>query len=257
MASPFKAAQDLMLGTGFLNYFIASDLANLAKGGIDSTIGTIQGAYHQDEGVFREAGGAVGEVTTTGLMAAANLGWFMYPTIQAHGFQNTMMARTASDVVEAKVLSPNSAAKVGNVYSELKSGGWQQTGELKGGKFSPMTSSAVIEEASPLGKAISKYGIGGLVKNESKFIKSHGFVKGTLPFVGAFLVGQMTRSILGFAGGMVDEAVKDYHRSRRIQYDNRFFNTQRDQMTNYQTLGMAMNNYENRMMSTSRIYHSR
>jgi hypothetical protein len=84
--------------------------------------------------------------------------------------------------------------------------------------------------------------------------------------MGAVLFGipmaieQIGGRALGFAGKMLDQAHMGYQQAKNITYDNRFFqNRMTDQwgMDMQQQVGAAMNDFSNRMTSTSRIYHSR
>lgn len=42
-----------------------------------------------------------------------------------------------------------------------------------------------------------------------------------------------------------------------MYYDNRFFDTQKNQASAYNQIGMALDNAQMKMVSVARIYHSR
>ena len=97
-------------------------------------------------------------------------------------------------------------------------------------------------------------------KDTGKFIK-RGFWRGpggmAAAIVAPLLLEKMAAPVVGMAGKWLDESFHDFHQAKRVNYDNRYFNTQQWQMNSYQQMGAAMNNYENSMMSIARIYHSR
>ena len=250
-----KVAHDMMLSTGFMTYFTIGDIANITKSTID-VVGTgVAGAYNKDEGYGREMGEAFGSLIGSTAMAGVNLD-FMVHNANIYGARKTWWQNEymGPHVTEAKM------SKGGNVYSSLEAGGFQKVGKVTKGMYNPIEGSAIIKEESRLGKALASKGIGGYIRTEagaSKWVKGFSTARGLAPMFGALAVGFLARGVLGFAGGLLDEAQKDYHRERSVHYDNRFFNTQREEQSNMQTLGMAMNNYENRFQSTARIYHSR
>jgi hypothetical protein len=268
-----KVAHDIMLSTGFMTYFSVGDMASITKSGIDVAGTGMSGAWNKDENYGREMGEAMGGVVGAFAMGGANL-MFMGHNASVYGGQKTWMGgdwgtkaghgdswlgkqmnkvNSPADTVEAKI------AKNGKVYAAMEDGGYKHSGNYKGGKFTPFEGEAVAAETR-LGKALAGGGKSGYIRtsgNASKFIKGQSAIRGFAPFALAMGAGVLARGVLGFAGGLLDESAKDYHRERAIHYDNRFFNTQREEQSNMQTLGMAMNNYENRFQSTARIYHAR
>lgn len=273
MAVGPKLAHDIMMSSGMLSYFAMGDLVNIAKGTVDIAGSGMDSAWNKNEGAGREAGEGIGEVIGSGAMAAANLG-LMGHTASIYGKRTTWFGGedkilgkftdSKRIVTEAKaILGKGAGEGYGGVYNLLEEGGFQKAGVLKAGKFAPFIGTAkTIPEDSTFGKFLSsRKSTGGNLSmtgpGAGKFIKSQGLIRGLAPFMLAAAAGWGAKSILGFAGGLVDESVRDYKREKSVHYDNRFFNTQKDEMSNMQTLGAAMNNYENRYQSTARIYHSR
>jgi hypothetical protein len=258
-----KVAHDIMLSTGFMTYFSVGDMASITKSGIDVAGTGISGAWNKDENYGREMGEAMGGVVGAFAMGGANL-MFMGHNASVYGGQKTWLGgdHGSKDTWSGKAVNTTEAkiAKNGKVYSSLEDGGYKHSGTYKSGKFTPFEGAAVGAETR-LGKALSGGGQSGYLRsspgNATKFIKGQSAIRGFAPFALAMGAGVLARGVLGFAGGLLDESAKDYHRERAIHYDNRFFNTQREEQSNMQTLGMAMNNYENRFQSTARIYHAR
>lgn len=265
MVNP-KTAGAGMAMTGLLNYFTLSEIANMAKGTVDAGGMAIEGAWNKRDDTFQEAGSAAGEIIGTGLMAGANFG-LQFHEARTLGWQrgffgaDNVMGMKADDIFEAKAVTNPLKGGSHRIFNEMEDGTFRRAGSYKGGVFTKFEGAAApIAAESRLGQLLSKSKFGGVLRGKGFHASPtgiKGLMSGMAPFIGAFAVGQLARGALGFAGSLVDQAAHDYHRQRSIHYDSRFFNTQRDQQSAYNTLGMAMNNYENRMQSTARIFHSR
>lgn len=129
---------------------------------------------------------------------------------------------------------------------------------IKGPKGSVFNQTLSDAEASSVmksgtqGKLLFKNGkIGGF-----KALKGgwKGPVAFGLAMIGATLLPPL---IGGVTGKIMDSAWQESIARRQINYDNRFFDTRQQEMSAYQTLGASMDAYRNKLISTSRIYHSR
>jgi len=90
-----------------------------------------------------------------------------------------------------------------------------------------------------------------------KFIKPMSWKKDISLGIGAMLTGMVASAGLGMVGRYIDGNIAEHKRRSVIDYDSRFFDTRRyDQATNNQ-VGMAMQNYSDRLVSVARIHHSR
>jgi len=246
-----KSASSFMLGSGALSYFAFSEMLNFGKAGLDVMGSTVDGAWNKSEDKFRQSGEAIGH----GIGAAA----MVYPNVQMLLHDQSKYGQWFDGKFES---ATEAKMHGGKYYEELKDGGYREATLGKG----KATFGKQLAHDNPLlttlkGKDV-KSGILRTAGGSTKYLAGEAsgigtFLKGIRPFAIAMGVGWAAKSVLGFAGGIIDEAMKDEHRFRNIHYDSRFFNTQEDQMTNYQQLGSAMNNYQNRMTSTARVYHSR
>lgn len=258
-----KLAHDIMLSSGMLSYFAMGDLVNIAKGSVDIAGQGMDSAWNKSDSMGRDTGEGIGEVINSTGMFMANLG-LMGHTASIYGKSKVWLGMGMGNRTVTEAQSVMAKNGVAHIWNKMEEGGFQKAGTIKQGQFTPFAgTSNIVAEESALGKVLGtkRFSTGGsLVKTGpgvGKFVANQGLIRGFAPFAAAMAIGYGAKSILGFAGGLVDEAVRDHHRERSVHYDNRFFNTERDEMSNMQTLGAAMNNYENRFQSTARIYHSR
>jgi hypothetical protein len=75
--------------------------------------------------------------------------------------------------------------------------------------------------------------------------------------LGIMGVGILGSAALGAVGGIMDMANADSKSFKRIHYDTNYFDTRKQDMSSYDQIGAAMQNYSSRMQSVARIYHSR
>ncbi|MDY0199020.1 MAG: hypothetical protein RBR68_14540 [Tenuifilaceae bacterium] len=91
----------------------------------------------------------------------------------------------------------------------------------------------------------------GSFKAMSKGLGRFIGIGGTVAAIGALIVPPM---LFSAAGKVADSAWQSSIAAKQIKYDNRFFNTQEQEMSAYQTLGASMDAYHSKMISCSRIY---
>lgn len=262
-----KVATDMFLSSGASTYYTVADVANIAKGSIDLVGGGITNSFNKSEDTMREMGEGAGEIINSAGMMAANMDMLL-ASASTYGIGHHLFSSKFKkpDVYDAKAILNN--GKIGGVWSEMATGehkgSWRNVANMENGKLNLASAAKYEAEGSPIAKVLSAGKKGSVVSGHmreldgvGRFVKGHSAIRGFGPFVAAMLIGHAAKSVLGFAGGLIDESMKDYHRQKSVYYDNRFFNTQRDEMSNLQSLGAAMNNYESRYQSTARIYHSR
>ena len=106
-------------------------------------------------------------------------------------------------------------------------------------------------------QSVKKHGKSGVMKN-GKFIKSMNWKRDIALLVGGPIAVSMGASAVGgFVGRFLDEEVAGRRAGQQMTYDNRFFDSRKYDMNTYDQVGAAMQSYQNKMVSSARIFHSR
>lgn len=97
----------------------------------------------------------------------------------------------------------------------------------------------------------------GYLKRSGDFIKHRGW-KMPLAATGVAMVGAIAAPmIFSKIGQVIDYAGSQDMNRRKHHYDSSYYNTQQYEQSAYQQVGASMEAMESKMMSVSRIYHSR
>lgn len=226
---------------GMNRYFIGSSGVGTMASAINAGQNFMNGAWDENPNKFQQLGSdtgdMVGEASMFGMSAVM-------------GMQHLRTLGKTSGYYHN-----------GTTYQKLAAGGWEGIGKgvvpeetMKGymAKAGKDSFAVNVKNGAPF-----KSGWKGFGSRIAGTYKPMG-MKGNLYMMGAQIaVGLTAKLALGFAGKVLDEAYSESRHFRKPQYDNRFFNTQKEDQSSYQQLGAAMESYENKMMSVARIYHSR
>lgn len=202
---------------------------------IESADQFVTGAWNGDPNVFEQAGHNSGDIIGAGLGMAGMAAWAI------------LQRRSA--------LAPKAfKTATGDVFKQFKHGGFKDvsTGKVQlGPRAIPAGAQQGVYARAFAGKNIGRKG----------FIKSGGF-KGVVKDMGMFVVAPIITGIaagmaLGFAGRYLDEVNADFKSRKHMYYDNRYFDTRKYDASSNEQIGMAMNDYSNKMQSIARVYHSR
>lgn len=193
----------------------------------NSALTLADGTWNEDPNTFTQAGmqfgyGA-GSLASLGVFGAMGAGFAIQNKVyNTFKYENNLYKEFKPLFKESYIASVNGAAVEEELQRKILGSGVR--GRMAGGAFKAIP--------KHLGKAI---GIGGTLAMFAASIAT--------PIIG------------GAAGKVVDSAWQSSISARQIKYDNRFFNTQEQEMSAYQTLGASMDAYRSRMISCARVYH--
>lgn len=248
-----KVATSFFHASGAMHYWAFSEFMNMTKASVDFVGAGVENTWNKNEDKWRQQGEIAGEIVGAGAMFGVQAQMLINDQkVYGRWFDGKPIDKAGA--IEAK-------AYKGMLYQEMAEGEGYIASKISGRNL--ISSTEMVKDAAlleRLGAKGSKDVVGGIIRTTnqgSKFIKNHGFIGGIAPFAIAFGVGMAAKATLGFVGGLLDEDHNADMATRRVKYDNRFFQTQYDTQSNYGQLGMAMNNYQSRMQSTSRVYHAR
>ena len=224
--------------SGMNRYFVASSGVDIAVSAMRGTSSYMQNAWDDSPTKFEELGAGTAEVIKGGGMLA-------------------MSAAMAAQHLRTLGTDEGYYIPDKGTLGKLKTGGWQKVGDTAGKTFLDDEMKVLMKN-----KGAFKVNIrGGAEYSKAKSLfstyKPMGWRGIGLMAALQFGVDIGSKVLLGFAGRALDQAYNEQRHFMKPYYDNRFFNTQEYDRSSYQQLGMAMDNYENRMMSVARIYHAR
>jgi len=97
----------------------------------------------------------------------------------------------------------------------------------------------------------------GFFNKAGKFKALKGMGGPMVGMMASMAAGMMASWAFSKVGGLMDQAAQFDINRRKMHYDTRYFNTQRDEASLHQTIGQAMDMYESKMVSTARLFHNR
>lgn len=210
---------------GLDSYFNVSMPIDTMKEATEASAGLLENSWEQDPYTFQMAGMGFGTAAGTAALTGAAF------VTSAHAFAG----RGGEEAIRIR-------GHIAERSSFATEESWDLARKTKGAQ------KGVVKDYKTL------KGLGG--PNNRRFIGNFG--KGNIAMWGAAIAASIAAPlILGTAGKVMDIASADARSRKAVSYDTRYFNTQQYDQSSYQQLGAAMNNYESKMMSISRIYHSR
>jgi hypothetical protein len=222
---------------GLNRFFVGTSGVGMMTGAMNGTRNFMQGAWDDDPNKFKQLGNDAGDVAAEG---AAVMGGLAF--MGSH-------ARSIGAMEGAHIAG-------GETYRRVAKGGWEALSgnhSIPAGKMKDLMSNKEAFKVNVKGGQAYKGGM----KSVFGTYKPMGW-KGNVGIMAAQMaIGIGAKMALGFAGKVLDEAYSESKHFRKPHYDQRFFNTQREDQSSYQQLGQAMDSYENKMMSVARIYHAR
>jgi hypothetical protein len=233
----------LMDHIGLNRYFAAKGVIDMAHEASEGSMQFAQDMWNENPNSFQNAGHRATSFASAGLLTSLSVIWAgKHKAVTGKNFVSDVFHKNGSTY-------GLTAGKAGAEVSTLEWLGGRAGSTLTGAKAAAFTKGAE--------KGFFKMGAKGAA---GKFIK-RGFWRGPMGMVTAFGAGMALEAVaapvVGFMGKLADEAFQGYQNAKRIQYDNRYFNTGQWQQNAYQQMGGAINNYENNMTSIARIYHGR
>jgi hypothetical protein len=248
--SIFKTSSDFFYETGMLHKWTADEMMGIVKSGIDAPSQFLSDSWDDNPNTFRNLGENVGSMAQSTAMTGVNAWFAGHSWRRLHGQKGHMLTRPSG---------------MTDYYRQVSEGTLQRYNPFTGRE---VKGSAVISEARLAARA--KRGLGTLKggvysssalkspwSGQGAFLGELGMMKGIASMAVPMLVMAGGRAALGVAGSIVDQALGDYRKSRKAFYDERFFNTEENNMSSYQQIGSAMRTMENRYTNVSRIFHSR
>jgi hypothetical protein len=228
--------KDIFVSSGAANYSAVASGVAMATSAIDGSLNYLHDANRLDPNTFQNAGYAGGGLLGAGADFAINgIGSLAYFGLRHNGAEAIAHKGTA---YTHDMLSGMTEARRATIMAEGVEGVFQKN-------------------MNPLSRFISKRPFMGGSGAPKGFMRNMGMMKGigimTLPLMASMAAS----SAMGFAGHIMDQAWESKRMMRQIHYDNRFFDTGKYDQSTYQQVGSAMNNYESKLVSLSRVYHSR
>ena len=215
--------------------FVGLSMKNLIGDGYESAYNFGQGVATGDPNTFQ----------TAGYGAAHTLSNMGYLGVDAYWLTHILRTRNGTEAWETKE-NATIFAKHGDMLNPV------------GGKNFKQVKSWPV--GSETGEQIMRTGkSGSWVKRPggNKFIKNLSMGKIAVSMAAPILTDLVGGAVVGFAGHLIDAAWQENRAQRSIQYDSRFIDSSRYDMSTYEQTGVAMQNLQNRMVSVSRAVHSR
>lgn len=210
--------KDPLLKTGALSYFAIKSAAGVAESALQTGTDGLQQANALDPGTMERAGYNIGSGVASLTQLGVDLG-FLHNSWTRYGGATKWM-------------------KNGELFNNAVEGGVK--GVFNPGMRSKLTFSAMRPS------------------NPSGFMRNWGLLRGLgLTMALPIVAGMALSPALGFAGKVIGENWAINRKLSDVRYDNRFFQFNKEDVSTSQSVGMALNNYESKIISLSRIYHSR
>lgn len=230
-------------GLGVNRYHATSEFASMVVDPFNVTTQAIDNAWNEDPNTFEKFGKGLGDTVGTAGMFGGSVAF------GARGFldHNASHARKFGKGFSS------------GVYTQLKdkNGGWELTHGTGIPNAKPIITNEEMKDFTKNLKGTkgvyrtNRGPFNGFAKNMS-MAKTLGW-----SFVAPLAAGFVTSKVLGVGGKILDSAYSHDRTGKQIKYDNRFFDSRANQAAAYNQIGMAMNNYQEKMVSVGRIYHSR
>jgi len=217
--------------------WFAMSATNTAKSAISTTMDGVHDANTIDPNTFERFGQGVGQTMADGISAGFDAAFLIHGTAAHWGGQ----AHHDAYKFFNKSLQRN------DFYMKEGENMFQLNGTSKFGGALSKTEAAMIEEK----------GMAGVMKNSGRFVRNPGMKLMAGMFVAPLMMSMLVTPILGAAGKVMDAAYEESRKRREVNYDHRYIVNQKQDMSTMQSVGAAMDSYQNKMMSMSRIYHSR
>jgi len=229
--------KDIFISSGAAKYFAIAAGVHATTSAVDSGLGFLKDSNSLSENTFENAGyGLGGVVGGVGDFAINGVGTLAYFGLRHGGMD---------------AVSHNGTIYTKEILDKL--GEAERNAIMKNGTKGVFNSRQTLG-----GYGMSKLPFMGGKGFKPGFMKNLGMLRG-LGFVAApTLIGMGVSAAAGFAGKMMDQSWKNYRDMRNVKYDQRYFEGQgKYDAQTYSALGNAMQDYSSRMVSLSRIYHSR
>lgn len=236
----------------------AMNLNAIAKGFTEGSSGFVQDVWNEDPNTFQKLGAATTQMASefVGLGMTLALGQNMHGRI---GMNMT------SEHYKRGFFGPTYGAKMGGVNEKTEILHYRGSNFLN--RKAPNWMGFKANAATLEGEAASVFKRGarhGFFRESSLLGKGFigkglmGGMGGMAIMIAAPMITEWAMSpVVGFVGKMYDENMHEFQNAKRIQYDNRQFNTGQWQQTASQQVGAAMAGAENLQMSLARMYHAR
>ena len=221
-------------GAGVNRYFTAASMADTMTSAFTGATGALQNAWDDNPNTFQNIGISAGSVIESAGYTVTGT----YLGVKGYLNHGSLHARNIN----------------GTVYKQLSGshGNWVSH-NVGGGVTSASMTNDAMEGLVKNGSAEK-----GFLRKTGKFVKHMSMAKSLT--VGALLpmaAGYIGGKAIGLAGKVLDSAYSEDRTGRQVHYDNRFFDTQKNQASAYNQIGMALDNAQMKMVSVARIYHSR
>lgn len=220
------------------SFFLATSFASMSSSGIGTTMDAAQDAHAVDRNTFERAGQGVGN-TLAGVADVGVAGMWL-----GHGIRRIGAAQKDAFMSKDGGMFAKTNAGIFNVSANGKLGS-----QLAAAEGEHLMANAASRGVIGSGKWYKGAGSG--------FLKNAGWKMMAGTVLAPMAMSMLAAPVLGFAGKLVDEMYNQSRKSREVKYDERYIVNQQQDMTTNQSVGAAMDAYQNKMMSMSRIYHSR
>lgn len=222
---------DLFYKSGALHYFAVASAVGAGTAGINAGMTLLNGANSVDPNTFENTGYAAGAALGAGAQLGLDVGFLRHSYLREGG--------TAGYIPKGA----NTTQGFRSMESLKESGEELGKGWTKGVKHA---------------EGSGKFNLWSRMRGRpGDFSKAFSVGRGLTAFAAPIGIGIAAGAALGFAGKFMDEAWAEHRKSKMPTYDSRFFDTSKYDQSTYQQVGAGMQAYGSKMMSLSRIYHSR